>query len=248
MTKFVKIFLVYLFITLSSANAYAVTSQEELSCGMSFETSGSDYQMVEKESTKICENDISFNVLYILFQRVFESEEVSKVFEGLIQVSDGTKEFAYATGIGDSIMALFQSLTNIIITIATVLITYSVINIVYKTQTSGEFMGNGQSKVFPVIFNNLLIIVLITPVGPILVVQLLMLMVAVVAIMLGNYFWSSFLHATQVKSTQASLSPEITMTQSKEITSEYVSTAACMSRTTQYILNNQYLLENQKKV
>jgi hypothetical protein len=243
MTKFVKIFFMCFCIFVTSANLNAETAESAAAvCGMSQTgDSGSGDSEVEKESTEICENDISFNALYILFHKIFETEQVAEVFDGMFEVSDGTKNFAYATGIGDSIMALFQSLTVIIITVGTILISYSVINIVYKTQTSGEFMGNGQAKVFPVIFNNMLIILLITPIGPILIVQLLMLVVAVLAIMLGNYFWSSFLHATQVKSTEASLSSEITISQSEGIAAELIGTAACMERTNQYILNNQYL-------
>jgi len=221
-----------------NVNVYAATAGSEITCGMSVDDSG---MVVQKESTRICDNDIALNSIYILFHKILDSDKIAPVFEGMYSVSDGTKEFAYSTGIGDSIEVLFQSLSTIIITFTLIAITYSVGKIIYQTSSNGEFMGSGQAKVFPVIFSNLLVILLLTPVGSILVVQLLVLIIAVIAIMIGNYFWSSFLYSTQVKSTEAVLNPEITISQAEDISAEFIGTAACMERTNQYILNNQYL-------
>ena len=69
-------------------------------------------------------------------------------------------------------------------------------------------MGDRRAKVFSVIFNSLLIIFLITPVGSVVVVQLLVLILAIMGIMIANFFWSTFLHATSVKTTEATLNEE----------------------------------------
>lgn len=235
MKNFFKTILLFFCLLIFTTNVSA--EDNGLGCGM-VEEGG--HVIVEKESFEICENDISMNVLYILFTEIFDQDEVAEILDGVITISPETQAFAYSTGIGDSIMAIFNSLTNIVISIATLLISISLIKVVYKTQTSGEFMGNKQSKVFPVIFNNMFIIFLITPIGSVLVIQVIIVLIAVLAIMLGNYFWSTFLHSTQVKSSEAVLNEEMTIRQAEGITAEFVMTAACMERTNQNILNKKY--------
>lgn len=221
---------------LMSLNLNAATVVED-QCGMTTEESG---LVVEKESTEICEGDISFTVLYLLFHKIFDQDDVKTIFEEIAPISTNVKQFAAAAGIGDTIVAIFEALTSIIISVATLLISYSVIKILYKTQTNGEFMGDRRAKVFSVIFNSLLIIFLITPVGSVVVVQLLVLILAIMGIMIANFFWSTFLHATSVKTTEATLNKEQVIQQASSTVSGIVETNACMARTNQKILNNNF--------
>lgn len=239
MIKIFKIITIcFLLITtnLMSLELNAATMAGE-QCGMATEESG---LVVEKESTEICEGDISFTVLYLLFHKIFDQEDVKSIFEEVAPISTNVKQFAAAAGIGDTIVAIFEALTSIIISVATILISYSVIKILYKTQTSGDFMGDRRAKVFSVIFNSLLVIFLITPVGSVVVVQLLVLILAVMAIMIANFFWSTFLYATSVKTSEANLSEEQTMQQASSTVGGIVETNACMERTNQKILNNNF--------
>lgn len=225
---------------LMSLNLNAATVVED-QCGMTTEESG---LVVEKESTEICEGDISFTVLYLLFHKIFDQDDVKTIFEEIAPISTNVKQFAAAAGIGDTIVAIFEALTSIIISVATLLISYSVIKILYKTQTNGEFMGDRRAKVFSVIFNSLLIIFLITPVGSVVVVQLLVLILAIMGIMIANFFWSTFLYATSVKTTEATLNEEQTIQQASSTVSGIVETNACMARTNQKILNNNFKLNS----
>jgi len=219
-----------------SLNLNAATVVED-QCGMTTEESG---LVVEKESAEICEGDISFTVLYLLFHKIFDQDDVKTIFEEIAPISTNVKQFAAAAGIGDTIVAIFEALTSIIISVATLLISYSVIKILYKTQTNGEFMGDRRAKVFSVIFNSLLIIFLITPVGSVVVVQLLVLILAIMGIMIANFFWSTFLHATSVKTTEATLNKEQVIQQASSTVSGIVETNACMARTNKKILNNNF--------
>ena len=221
---------------LMSLNLNAATVVED-QCGMTTEESG---LVVEKESAEICEGDISFTVLYLLFHKIFDQDDVKTIFEEIAPISTNVKQFAAAAGIGDTIVAIFEALTSIIISVATLLISYSVIKILYKTQTNGEFMGDRRAKVFSVIFNSLLIIFLITPVGSVVVVQLLVLILAIMGIMIANFFWSTFLHATSVKTTEATLNKEQVIQQASSTVSGIVETNACMARTNKKILNNNF--------
>ncbi len=221
---------------LMSLNLNAATVVEG-QCGMTTEESG---LVVEKESAEICEGDISFTVLYLLFHKIFDQDDVKTIFEEIAPISTNVKQFAAAAGIGDTIVAIFEALTSIIISVATLLISYSVIKILYKTQTNGEFMGDRRAKVFSVIFNSLLIIFLITPVGSVVVVQLLVLILAIMGIMIANFFWSTFLHATSVKTTEATLNKEQVIQQASSTVSGIVETNACMARTNKKILNNNF--------
>jgi hypothetical protein len=234
MTKFFKIIILCFSLILPSLNVVAAESSE---CGITTEESG---LVVEKESMKICEGDISFTVLYLLFHKIFDQDDIKDIFEEIAPISTNVKKFAAAAGIGDTIVAIFEALTSIIISIATLLIAYSVIKVLYKTQTSGEFMGDGRAKVFPVIFNSLIVIFLITPVGSIVMVQLLVLIMAVIAIMLGNYFWSTFLNATSVKTSEATLNESAVIQQATSFSSGIIQTNACMERTNQAILNQKF--------
>lgn len=221
---------------LMSLNVNAATTVED-QCGMTTEESG---LVVEKESTRICEGDISFTVLYLLFHKIFDQDDVKTIFEEIAPISTNVKQFAAAAGMGDTIVAIFEALTSIIISVATLLISYSVIKVLYKTQTNGEFMGDRRAKVFSVIFNSLLVIFLITPVGSVVVVQLLVLILAIMAIMIANFFWSTFLYATSVKTSEATLNEQETIQQASSTVSGIVETNACMARTNQKILNDNF--------
>lgn len=234
MIKFFKIFALCFLLLIPSLNMQAAETGE---CGITTEESG---LVVEKESMEICEGDISFTVLYLLFHKIFDQDDVKEIFEGIAPISTNVKQFAAAAGIGDTIVAIFEALTSIIISVATLLISYSVIKVLYKTQTNGEFMGNGKAKVFPVIFNSMFVIFLITPVGSIVMVQLLVLILAVIAIMLGNFFWSTFLYATSVKSSEATIIPEEAKQQASAMVGGIVQTNACMERTNQMLLNQRF--------
>ena len=59
-------------------------------------------------------------------------------------------------------------------------------------------------------------------------------------IMIANFFWSTFLHATSVKTTEATLNKEQVIQQASSTVSGIVETNACMARTNKKILNNNF--------
>ena len=239
MKSLIKLFLLITTLILPVQNLYAASAtvpvNANTSCGLDSSTGD-----IEDKSAEICQEDIAFNVLYLLFNKVFEQDTIKGVVEEITPVGAGIKTFSAAAGSGDSIMTIFGAVNNIIILFALMFFSYSVIKILYKTQTNGEFLGDRRSKVTGVIFNNMAVIILLAPVGSVLVIQLLVLFLAIIAIMLGNYFWSSFLYATKIKSTVVEIDDEILIQEANTFAVGLVETNACMERTTQNTLNKKF--------
>ncbi len=227
--------LVTLFLPSQQLMADAVPINTSTSCGVDSSTGD-----IKDKSSEICQEDIAFNVLYLMFNKVFEQDTIKGVVEEITPVGNGVKSFAAAAGSGDSIMTIFGAVNNIIILFAILFFSYSIIKIIYKTQTNGEFLGDRRSKVAGVIFNNLAVILLLAPVGTVLVIQVIVLFLAIIAIMIGNYFWSSFLYATKIKSTVVEIDDQILIQEANGMAIGLVETNACMERTTQDILNKKF--------
>lgn len=227
--------LIALFLPSQELFAQTVPLNTSSSCGIDSSTGE-----IKDKSAEICQEDIAFNVLYLMFNRVLEQETVKGVVEEITPIGNGVKSFAAAAGSGDSIITILGAVNNIIILFAILFFSYSIIKIIYKTQTNGEFLGDRKSKVAGVILNNLAIIILLAPVGSVLVIQIIIVFLAIIAIMLGNYFWSSFLYATKIKSTVVEIDDNILIQEANTLAIGLVETNACMERTTQDILNKKF--------
>jgi hypothetical protein len=87
MKNFFKTILLFFCLLIFTTNVSA--EDNGLGCGM-VEEGG--HVIVEKESFEICENDISMNVLYILFTEIFDQDEVAEILDGVITISPETQD------------------------------------------------------------------------------------------------------------------------------------------------------------
>lgn len=216
------------------------STTKSANCGASDSTSN----LVAENSFAICSKDISYNILYMIFDKSFLEYKFFNIFVDSSVVkasySDSSANIAtpdlankaYAANIGASVMAMLTGFTQLVLIIAAILHSYSTLVILWRAMMSGEFL-QGMSKVW-VVGRALLSIALITPLGTLNLVQICILTLAMIAIMFANFFTGVFLNKIQTDSMNAEASTPETMFESAvgESTS-LVSASLCQIRTTQ---------------
>lgn len=213
-------------------------------------TTGSK-NLVAENSFAICSKDISYNILYMVFDESFLEYSFFNIFVDSSAVkasySDSTTNIAnpdlankaYAANIGGSVMAMLKGFTQLILIIAAVLHGYSTLVILWRAMMSGEFL-QGMSKVW-VVGRALLSIFLITPLGSLNLVQIAILALAMIAIMFANFFTGVFLNKIQTDSMTAdSATPETMFQAAVGESTSLVSASLCQIRTTQALRQSRF--------
>jgi conjugal transfer/type IV secretion protein DotA/TraY len=211
----------------------------------------SSSNIVAPESFAICGKDMSYNILYMIFDESFNEYPFLNIFLDDTAVTKSTTDNAssvanpelaskaYAANIGGSVLAMLKGFTQVILFIAMVLHSYSVLSILFRTAMSGEFL-QGMSKVW-VVGRALLSIFLITPLGSLNLIQIMILALALAAIMIANFFMGVFLSKVQTDSMNADAeTPEIMFGSAVSESASLVSASLCQIRTTQALRQARY--------
>lgn len=200
--------------------------------------------IVADNSFAICGKDMSYNILYMIFDESFTEYPFLNIFLDSTAITKSTTDNAssvanpdlaskaYAANIGGSVLAMLKGFTQLILFVAMILHGYSVLSILVRTAMSGEFL-QGMSKVW-VVGRALLSIFLITPLGSLNLIQIMILGLALIAIMIANFFMGVFLSKIQTDSMNADAeTPELMFGSAVSESSSLVSASLCQIRTTQ---------------
>jgi len=200
--------------------------------------------LVAESSFAICGKDMSYNILYMIYNESFSEYPFLNIFLDKSAITKSSTDNsgsvanpelatkAYAANIGGSVLAMLKGFTQLILFIAMILHGYSLLSILVRTAMSGEFL-QGMSKVW-VIGRALFSIFLITPLGSLNVIQIMILALALIAIMIANFFMGVFLSKVQTDSMNAEAeTPEIMFGSAVSESSALVSASLCQIRTTQ---------------
>ena len=213
---------------------------EEVSCGIGeqADAESEDFLYVIPNNSSICEEDISFKMLYMLFGESLDSEFSQSIINLVHEPKTSDKAISQMSDVGKSIQAIYSSLTIILFTLITLLISYNTINFIYKTQTSGEFMGQKRGRAVNVGIQSLIIIILVTPVGSMLIIQVLLLALAILGIKMANFFLSNFLNTIDVKTSEINYSSNLNFASASANTESMINANLCEIRSNQQIWQN----------
>ncbi len=256
------IIILFAFIALDS-NAQAVPENQRNSifvaddCGLTTEVPEDDRMVyagirkkdsdqiyyIDPKNTTICETDISYRILHMIFGPSIDSTTSESLFY-LIHKPDGSNiaEMTARAGVGYTVKSLYQSITILIFMIFTAVIGYQTIKYIHFAQKNGAFMGDeqGQKKSLNVAITSLILIILVTPIGSLMVIQVLVLVLAVIGIKLANYFLSSFLNNTGVQSAEPKLADSMLLMKAESNAETILAGNLCEIQTKQAILTNNY--------
>jgi len=154
-----------------------------------------DLDVVDPKDYTICENDISYGILQMVFQKIFSENEI---LPAMASRDAGNDSLAYAYNIGGPIIAIIEAVTWLTFTLSGIVLTFVTIKTLNISATSGQFMGNWNSVY--VMTRTLGAMALIVPIGSFSLAQVLVLVVALFGIMGGNYIWGAFLSMQQAES------------------------------------------------
>lgn len=233
------------FVLFLSFVSIAFTNQAEASYFTnSVEAEGADCgvagqgSLVAPKSFSICKEDLAYNILYMSFSKIFNNFSILKsfVFEGA-----GDLDLSgYANDMGGAILAVILGLTQIVFIVGSLILGVVTIKVLFKSMTSGEFLGKGVSKVW-LILRTLGVIFLIFPLdSTVSLAQLFIIMVALLSIMGGNFFYGLFLSIQQEQSLVAE--DNFLENQEKALgqAEALVNMSLCQSRTIKSIRNKNF--------
>lgn len=236
---FIWIFFAFFFglsILNSSAHAqevgYFTNSVEgETECGVS----GS---VVAPKSFSICKEDLSYNILYMIFAKVFNEYEILKAF--VYEDAGQLDNVGYAGQIGASILAILLGFSQVVLIVGSIVLSYSTVKVLVGSMTSGEFLGKGVQKI-GLVLRTLFVIFLLFPIGSISIAQLVVLMGALLSIMGANFFYGLFLNQVQVDSFEAegtdnNSNSAVSINQSNTM----IQASLCQNRTIKAIRNQNF--------
>ena len=217
----------------ASDNYFSNTIEAEGSdCGVA----GGD--MVASVSFSICKEDLAYNVVYMAFSKVFNQFDVLKAF--VFEDAGALDQEGYASNMGGAILAIILGITQVVFIVGAVILGLATVKVIYASMASGEFLGKGVNKVW-VILRSLLVIFMIFPLGTVSLAQLCVLMVALFAIMGGNFFYGIFLSTVQKEAMIAENTPsEETQNEAISQSDALINAALCQNRTLKAIRDKNF--------
>jgi conjugal transfer/type IV secretion protein DotA/TraY len=240
MNNFIKIILIFLVLT--SANLYLEAETEvkkdNADCALIIDSKSKSGFSVDPNSYEICDGDLSLKIIYMLYGDILTNDIVKNFVEILIDVPQSNVELNQVSGLSAPIAAIYYALTNLIFSIGSIFIVYQSISYLHKAQVSGQFLGQNKGNAIKVALQGLGVLFLIVPIGNILLIQLIVFLMAILGIMIANYFLSAFLSSVEVKSTKFEVNNESLYHSSGAFSKGLVSIELCKERTNQLILSN----------
>lgn len=179
-------------------NGHTVITESDDECGIG---SYNGTPVVATFSFSICKEDIAYNVLYTVFVDLFNENEILQAF--LYGNNDTTfSQKAYSYKLGGPIVALLAAVTQLVFVVGSIILGYSTIKALFLSAQTGDFMGKWHTVWVPL--RSLLVIFLIFPMGSLSLIQIFIIILALFAIMLGNYMWGAFLSFVQMETYEIS--------------------------------------------
>jgi conjugal transfer/type IV secretion protein DotA/TraY len=194
--------------------------------------------MVASVSFSICKEDLAYNVIYMAFSKVFNQFDVLKAF--VFENAGSLDQEGYASNMGGAILAIILGITQVVFIVGAIILGLATVKVIYNSMTSGDFLGKGVNKVW-VILRSLLVIFMIFPLGTVSFAQLCVLMIALFAIMGGNFFYGIFLSTVQKEAMVAENGPSVenqadAISQSDAL----INAALCQNRTLKAIRDKNF--------
>lgn len=194
--------------------------------------------LVASKSFSICKEDIAYNILYMSFSKIFNSFPILKSF--LFEDAGSLDMSGYANDMGGAILAVILGLTQIVFIVGGIVLGLVTIKVIFKSMTSGQFLGQGVNKVW-LILRTLGVIFLIFPLdSTVSLSQLFIIMVALFSIMGGNFFYGLFLSVQQEQSLVAESTYQENIDKAVGQSEAMVQMSLCQSRTIKSIRNKHF--------
>lgn len=203
--KYFKVFFIII-ITVCSINVASATTNSAISesaCGV-------DNDVVKPYNGEICEQDVSFNVLYQMFPTTLEEfvfPILNPEYLTLVPELEEQNKFIYQTR--ELIFyEIFKSSINISYLIIGIFLTWHFLILgLLRSANDGSFLGNSW-KTSSVLMKYGLLTILLLPVSTtgILVIHVLLLTLIVIGIYFANFFWGVYLSYLQVGENTVDLS------------------------------------------
>lgn len=222
-----------------------LTEEEQINyAGIKSNPNSNQVYFIDAKDTTICKSDISYQMLHLIFGRAATDTEVSKsIFYFFHTPDESVENLSMISNVGATIKTLYQSLTVLLFVIVTFVISWQTIKYVITAQKSGQFLGSteqGQKKALYVGITSLIVIIMVTPIGSMMLIQVILLSLAVLGIKLANYFLSGFLNTTGVESAKVQVSDQILLLNGNAVSETLITGSLCEYQTKQAILNNGY--------
>lgn len=194
--------------------------------------------LVAGKSFSICKEDIAYNILYMSFSKIFNTFPILKSF--VFEDAGSLDMSGYANDMGGAILAVILGLTQIVFIVGGIVLGLVTIKVIFKSMTSGQFLGQGVNKVW-LILRTLGVIFLIFPLdSTVSLSQLFIIMIALFSIMGGNFFYGLFLSIQQEQSLVADSDSQENMDKSIGQAEAMVQMSLCQSRTIKSIRNKNF--------
>lgn len=194
--------------------------------------------LVAAKSFSICKEDIAYNILYMSFSKIFNSFPILKSF--VFEDAGSLDMSGYANDMGGAILAVILGLTQIVFIVGGIVLGLVTIKVIFKSMTSGQFLGQGVNKVW-LILRTLGVIFLIFPLdSSVSLSQLFIIMMALFSIMGGNFFYGLFLSVQQEQSLVAESTYQENIDKSVGQAEAMVQMSLCQSRTIKSIRNKNF--------
>lgn len=214
--------------TFAEEGYFSGSLEKETDCGVAGD-------VVAPKSFSICKEDISYNILYMVFSKVFNEFPILKAF--VYENAGQLDSLGYAGEIGATILNLLLGFSQVVLIVGGLVLLYSTVKVMVGSMTSGEFLGKGVHKVW-LILRSLLVIFLIFPIGTISIVQLLILMATFLGIMGANFFYGLFLNQVQTDAFEAdSTTSEANSATAISQSEAMIQASLCQNRTTKALRN-----------
>jgi conjugal transfer/type IV secretion protein DotA/TraY len=230
--------LMFIFSQNANANANADVGISASSCGM---VDNGEGLVVEKQNSDICEDDVAFMAIYLVFGEALRAEPVNTLAGLFVDESVLDSEFVKFAekkiGVSKYWHYLMIGLAWLIWSMAALVLTYKSVTIIshYNKNKTLEF-AEEKSDAFHFLIYFSFLISLIIPFGALTFSQSVAPLLSLPAIKGGNYFYSTYIAMTNMAASDVSLEQDEVYQMSDSFSSSLVQTQLCQMRTQSAIM------------
>jgi hypothetical protein len=232
-----------------SSAVLAQSDDNDLSCGMEMTEDG---QKVKSGDFTICEEDIAFQGLYILYAEVLGDNAYKDLFLLFLDEDVLDNEFTNfannTLGVSEQVYFLLSAMAVVGWLIMSPLVGYKGWRLVTHFQKTGSFdFAESQGDSVKFIAYVFTLIILAAPAGfsggqngdkyPLMVGQVLAITFGLPSIQTGNYIFSTHLRATDIASTEIDLKEDFLLPGGQDVANKFVEMRLCESETRNALLS-----------
>lgn len=225
------------------ANAAVITTDElerkEESCGID-----GNGDIVSK-SYSICKEDLSYNVLYMSFTKVFNEFPILKSF--LYDEAPSLSDKGYSASMGGSTIAIISGFSYLVLFFGSLLIVYATVKVIYLSAGNGQFLTGSINRRWMII-RSVAIMFAIVPVPTFSLAQLSVFIVAMLSIMGGNFFHSTFLANLQEESVNIDPEDYDLVAKANSFSGSLVNAGLCQIRTSKALVSSSIFNQRDRNI